>query len=99
MSKPKFTPGPWKSHAQGEANEYALLTHGGRWVISFQQNGEILTEQQLANARLISKAPDMYRLLRICEVELMPDVDAEGNPIGNRDLWERIRALLKEVDD
>lgn len=56
----KYTPGPWKFHTNGEANSYALITKAdNRWVISVQQNGEMLTDQQLANGRLISAAPEL----------------------------------------
>ena len=48
------TPEPWKWHAQGEANEYCMLTHDGRWVIAFRQNGELTDERQQANARRIA---------------------------------------------
>lgn len=48
------TPEPWKWHAQGEPNEYCMLTHDGRWVISFRQNGELTDERQKANARRIA---------------------------------------------
>ena len=50
----EHTPEPWKWHAQGEANEYCMLTHDGRWVISFRQNGELTDERQKANARRIA---------------------------------------------
>lgn len=49
----EHTPEPWKWHAQGEANEYCLLTHDGRWVIAFRQNGELTDDRQKANARRI----------------------------------------------
>jgi len=48
------TPEPWKWHAQGEANEYCMLTHDDRWVIAFRQNGELTDERQKANARRIA---------------------------------------------
>lgn len=48
------TPEPWKWHAHGEANEYCMLTHDGRWVIAFRQNGELTDERQKANARRIA---------------------------------------------
>jgi hypothetical protein len=44
---------PWSFHAQGDANEYALVTDGNRWVLSFLQNGEYLVSEQEANARRI----------------------------------------------
>lgn len=56
----KITPGPWRWHAQGDANDYAMLTSGGRWVIAFRQNGELLLPEQQANAQLMAAAPDLY---------------------------------------
>ena len=61
----KHTAGPWNWHEQGDANEYALLSNTKRWVIAFRQNGEILTGQQRANARLIAAAPE---LLEACQM-------------------------------
>lgn len=61
----KHTPGPWIWHEQGDANAYALLSNTKRWVIVFRQNGEILTGQQRANARLIAAAPE---LLEACQM-------------------------------
>jgi len=49
----QHTKEPWQWHAQGEANDYSLLTHDGRWVISFRQNGELMPAKQEANARRI----------------------------------------------
>lgn len=50
----QHTPGPWVPHEQGEANEWCLLTaEGGRWVISFRQNGELMPAKQRANAERI----------------------------------------------
>lgn len=54
MSDMKHTPEPWEFHAQGDADEWCLLTAGGkRWVIAFRQNGELLDVEQEANARRI----------------------------------------------
>ena len=55
-----WTPGPWVWHAQGDANDYAMLTNEKRWVISFLQNGEIWTPEQEANARLMGAAPELF---------------------------------------
>ncbi len=43
MKKCKHTPGPWRFHEQGDANQYCLLTNDKRWVIAFSQNGELHT--------------------------------------------------------
>lgn len=47
------TQGTWKFHEQGDANDYAMITQDGRWVIAFRQNGEIMPEVQKSNARRI----------------------------------------------
>lgn len=64
MSNVKHTPGPWKFHAQGDANDYCLLTNEKRWVIGFLQNGEIFVGEQLANARLVAAAPELLDALK-----------------------------------
>ena len=62
-NKFKHTPGPWVPHAQGDANYWCLITDTGKWVIGFMQNGELMTEEQVANAKLIAAAPDMLAAL------------------------------------
>jgi len=59
----KFTPGPWKLIEQGDANMYGMITADNKWIISFQQNGELMTETELANAKLMAAAPDMLQSL------------------------------------
>lgn len=90
------TPGPWEYHAQGDANDYCLLTHEKQWVISFRQNGELMTAKQKANARLISKAPLLIeardvlaRIVECCEKE--PDSTCES-------CGHLARALLAKLD-
>lgn len=41
---------------------------------------------------------EAYEILRICEVEVMPDVTPGGEPIGNAQLHQRVRALLKRME-
>ena len=52
-TKQQHTEEPWQWRAQGDANHYCMLTHDGKWVIAFLQNGEMLTVEQEANARRI----------------------------------------------
>ena len=59
----KHTPGPWNPIEQGGDNDWLLLANEDRWVIGFLQNGELHTEEQRANARLMSAAPDMLAAL------------------------------------
>jgi len=59
----KHTLGPWVAHAQGEANNYALILEAGKWLAAIQFNGELLEQTQNANARLIAAAPAMLKAL------------------------------------
>lgn len=58
----KITKGEWKVLTQGEADEFCMITADGRWIFSFRQNGELYTEEELANARAISAVPELLKL-------------------------------------
>lgn len=68
MSNATHTPGPWKTHAQGDANEYFTLKNDGHWLAAIKFNGEMYVVEQEANVRLIDAAPE---LLEACETALM----------------------------
>lgn len=72
------TPEPWKWHAQGEANEYCMLTHDGRWVIAFRQNGELTDERQQANARRIAACVNRLAGFKTDDIE-NPACDITGH--------------------
>lgn len=72
------TPEPWKWHAQGEANEYCMLTHDGRWVIAFRQNGELTDERQKANARRIAACVNRLAGFKTEDIE-NPACDLTGH--------------------
>lgn len=72
------TPEPWKWHAQGEANEYCMLTHDGRWVIAFRQNGELTNERQQANARRIAACVNRLAGFKTEDIE-NPECDLTGH--------------------
>lgn len=57
------TPGPWSTHAQGDANHYAILLENGKWLAALQFNGEQTEAQQLANAKLIAAVPELLQAL------------------------------------
>ena len=65
MSKEKFTPGPWNSHiremtgADGEARRKCFIEKNGVALAQFANFGD----EDEANARLCSAAPEMYRIL------------------------------------
>ena len=72
------TPEPWKWHAQGEANEYCMLTHDGRWVIAFRQNGGLTDERQKANARRIAACVNRLVGFKTDDIE-NPECDLTGH--------------------
>lgn len=82
----QHTETPWKWHAQGDANEYCLLTSGGDWVISFRQNGGLIDAKQRANAAFIVKACNTHDLL-IAALEQVLELGANG---PGRDVFARI---------
>lgn len=72
------TPEPWRWHAQGEADEYCMLTHDGRWVIAFRQNGELTDERQKANARRIAACVNRLAGFKTEDIE-NPACDITGH--------------------
>ena len=59
----QFTPGPWTLRANGDANSYSI-DHGNHWVV-YQCNGQPTPEENEANMRLMTAAPEMLHLLDV----------------------------------
>ena len=65
MSKGKFTKGKWRLHvremtgADGETRRKCFIENGGTALAQFANFGD----EDEANARLCSAAPEMYRIL------------------------------------
>ena len=65
MTDDKFTPGPWNSHiremtgSDGETRRKCFIEKNGVALAQFANFGD----ENEANARLCSAAPDMYRIL------------------------------------
>lgn len=55
-----------------------MLTHDGRWVISFRQNGELTDERQKANARRIAACVNRLAGFKTEDIE-NPAVDLTGH--------------------
>jgi hypothetical protein len=71
----KHTKGPWTFHENGDGS-YSILekeidTKRLRWVIGFWQNGEFHKEEQLANMKLITAAPDLLGACLMAREELI----------------------------
>ncbi len=62
MSAPSFTPGPWRAYrANTNSAGDSALHNGGRFAVSTVHIPNF--EQELANARLIAAAPELYEAL------------------------------------
>ena len=99
----KHTPGPWRFHANGDANDYTILGPDDRWVIGFIQNGEIWKEEQLANAKLIAACPTMLKELQhIVERINTVAVDAIGDKVSSAfciALKDRANEIIKKATE
>lgn len=61
----KFTPGPWNIMPSYHPNQTDFIfLHDGYTVMTMAQIGKIHNDEDVANMILISKAPDMYELLK-----------------------------------
>lgn len=74
---------PWECQTSGEANEFRIML-GGRWLINFRQNGELMAAKQEAIGRHIVKCvnshQDMLNALNRIALILK---DAPGADSGN----------------
>ena len=92
MTKPKFTPGPWKVNGDAEEikshddSKIALLHPGpyaGPYVLRDWSENK-------ANARLIAAAPEMYELLSRVIKNAYGEIDWQGFLIDANDLIQKI---------
>ncbi len=93
---PEHTAEPWEFIEQGEANEYALVTPGGKWVIGFLQNGELMPARQRANARRIAAAVnacagiDTDKLLAFAAFRAKVNHDSPAQRMAVRYQWSKL---------
>lgn len=92
----KYTKGPWKFHANGDANDYSLLTDGNKWVIGFHQNGEKMDEEQIANAKLIAAAPELLEALKELHDWVCSLSDWSGGTTLDPDI-EKVRKAIEKA--
>ena len=95
----KHTPGPWRFIEQGDANMYGMVTAGNRWIISFRQNGELMSETELANAKLMAAAPELLEALKLILSDikqLLGDYDIEFHNSGS--IIESENAIKKATE-
>ena len=96
------TPGPWElDHCRNEDGSKFITINGqgphGAWLADIQAgdvNGKPadVTEKHLANARLISAAPELLEALEM----LMPQEPQEADSY-DRSMWENARAAIAKA--
>ena len=95
----KHTPGPWTFHQNGDGS-YSILgkklsEKEYQWIVGFIQNGEILTEEQIANAKLVAEAPLMLEILQ----ELVKDHEAETRDTNKEfDTYWTAKQLIQKLE-
>lgn len=89
---PTYTPGPWQVNPRMEGHVFAgdvLIAGCMGHSRNFDDNG--LREQQIANARLVAAAPDLYEALKAIEADPhgcpMCDSGKLRNP--DKEHWDR----------
>ncbi len=93
VSMSAHTRGLWSTHAQGEANHYAILLESGKWLAALQFNGEMTEAKQLETARLIAAAPELLDVIQELSesAEYWSEYDV---PLG---IVDRIRSAIAKA--
>lgn len=88
MSEAKFTEGEWVMHVWAGGNQVDVVSYCGRKTLHCQKvyYGGALTDEDIANARLIAAAPDMYAML-----DFLQENPSELNVISIRNLLANAR--------
>ena len=88
----KHTKGSWTFHQNGDGS-FSILgeklsDREYKWIAGFIQNGEMLTAEQIANAKLMAAAPDLLSACLMAKEELCFGGD-----------WKNAIKIIDEVVD
>ena len=103
MGNEKFTKGPWKIYNCRHAETPGIDGADGQSVVVFGTPGELCgvlgknNSQSWANARLISKAPEMYKSLRMLTEFIRHDISVDT--IRDGEEYGRARDILDSIDN
>jgi hypothetical protein len=96
------TPGPWTDHS-GDESQWGVFTSDGRCVAQAQQVHPLPHDrtqtERTANARLLSKAPEMLALLlaRLADLEF---AGGDDELTTEELLWrEKTLALIRDLKE
>ena len=96
----KYTNGKWKVENLYDSNVEVIshttkVKHNSGWPVAKLISNDF--SQDLTNAKLISKAPEMYEALKEAVTELSYcELDRSASPSG--ELVHNLESLLKEIE-
>lgn len=97
MNETKWTPGPWYFSDSRDQIVQSQNSEGYNLTIADCSGSFVLNDEtKKANARLISKAPEMVAALRQCEAIFNVE---KIDPMKAFIVIEKIRALLSEIEN
>jgi hypothetical protein len=103
MTAPKHSAPPWKLKTGMGGPQAITKQRPGEveaFICLFLRNGGISTEESLANARLIEKAPDLFRCLEDLNNALYRvESDPEGVLRINHDVTKPLAVLLGDLEE
>jgi len=98
------TPGPWvvggASGNEGEAREIVAASRTIAWSASTwdEDEGDVVTEEDDANAHLIAAAPDLLAALRDCRDWLVAICDSNNLEATERIYIEAATAAIEKAE-
>lgn len=95
----KHTPGPWIVREQGFADEFFITTDKNRWLFSFRQNGELWTEEERANAKLIALAPEMLKTLQSVNRYFVDLQNRCALTVQEENTWKKVSKAIKNATE
>ena len=93
----KYTPGPWmvdESLYLGAINAGKRHIAMANFYNSHDENFRVDREQQIANAQLISAAPDLFEALKI----ILEYPYGDASPLDDPLVIERARAAIRKAE-
>ena len=90
----KHTQDKWHGTTDGEANFYGIATIKD-WLMRIQQNGELSTEEQEANIKLILAAPKLLGACKTAKQIINAGYRVEKGSIGDFEIEAAIAEAIK----
>lgn len=99
MTKPAFTPGPWKAECVGIMGDYSNPDDVYEVVADSEFGGRICEYAKEGDARLIAAAPELYKAMRELVVVADGTMDADSaDAYGLTSAIQSARAALRKAD-